>query len=60
MVKDRSDSAGKKKSYSVKQPEAKAADAHKIHGEFPPDKRVGAGQNAFGGAKDTVGDAIKH
>ncbi len=59
MDKDRVDGVGKKILGSIKQVAGRMTGDRKTQAEGASDKMTGTGQNAFGGAKDTVRDAIE-
>ncbi len=59
MDKDRVGGVGKKIFGSIKEAAGKITGNRKTEAEGASDRMTGIGQNAFGGARDTVRDALK-
>ncbi len=59
MAKDRVDSVDKKTCGPIKDLNSKVNGGDQAQTEGAPDKMRGTGQNVFGGARDTMRDAIK-
>jgi len=58
MDKDRIEGAGKQVKGSIKEAAGKLTGDQKLQGEGKMDKAVGKAQNAFGGAKDKIREAV--
>ena len=59
MDKDRVDGIGKKVTGSIKEAIGKVTGDTKLQAEGKADKAAGTAQNAVGGTKDAVRDAVK-
>jgi uncharacterized protein YjbJ (UPF0337 family) len=59
MDKDRVDGVGNKIAGSVKQAAGKVTGDTKLEAKGAAQKTAGTAQNAVGGAKDTIRDAVK-